>query len=132
MKVLFDTNVLIAAFISHGSCHELLEHCFHEHQIVTTKVLLNEFLDTLSGKLHFTRDEVREAKQLMGFMATLVDPLPLETPICRDPDENNVLAAALGGEVDCIVTGDKDLLVLKHCRGIPILSPDQFWPFENR
>jgi len=131
VKVLLDTNVLVAAFISHGSCHELLEHCFHDHQIVTSKVLLNEFFDTLSGKLRFSIAEVREAKQLMGLMATLVDPVPLETPVCRDPDDDHVLAAALGGKVACIVTGDKDLLVLRRYSGIPIISPDQFWPFED-
>jgi putative PIN family toxin of toxin-antitoxin system len=131
VKVLLDTNVLIAAFISHGSCHELLEYCFHDHQIVTSQELLDEFLDTLSGKLRFTKAEVREAKRLVWRMVTLVEPVPLGTNVCRDPDDDKVLAAAVGGGAACIVTGDKDLLVLEAYHRIPILSPDRFWSFED-
>ncbi|MFQ5742825.1 MAG: putative toxin-antitoxin system toxin component, PIN family [Acidobacteriota bacterium] len=131
MKVLLDTNVLIAAFIAHGSCHELLEHCFHHHQILTTNDLLKEFEGTLSRKFHFTRAEVREAMQVLGWMLRTVEPQPLEAAVCRDPDDDRVLAAAVGGGAACIVTGDQDLLVLEKYRGIAILSPDSFWRFEE-
>ena len=131
MKVLLDTNVLIAAFISHGSCNELLEHCFHDHQIVTSSELLAEFVETLSGKLGFTKAEAREAKQVLQSMVTLAEPAAPETPVCRDPDDDRVLAAAVGGGAACVVTGDKDLLVLREYLEIPILSPDRFWSFED-
>ncbi len=64
-------------------------------------------------------------------MVTLVEPVPLGTTVCRDPDDDRVLAAAVGGGVACIVTGDKDLLVPGAYRGIPMLSPDRFWSFED-
>ncbi len=34
MKIVLDTNVLIAAFISHGTCNELLEHCALNHEVI--------------------------------------------------------------------------------------------------
>jgi uncharacterized protein len=40
----------------------------------------------------------------------------------RDPDDLHVLACAVGAEADAIVTGDKDLLVLKSFEGIPIID----------
>jgi len=43
-------------------------------------------------------------------------------PELRDPKDLMVLAAAVGGGVDAIVTGDKDLLALGEFRGIPILE----------
>ena len=46
--------------------------------------------------------------------------------MCRDPDDDNILAAAESGKCDCIITGDKDLLVLKAYKGIDILNPREF------
>jgi len=46
--------------------------------------------------------------------------------VCRDPDDDNILAAAVSGKCDCIITGDKDLLVLKEYEGIDIFSPRDF------
>ncbi|WP_395643608.1 putative toxin-antitoxin system toxin component, PIN family [Rudaea sp.] len=43
-------------------------------------------------------------------------------PVCRDPKDDVVLATALAGKVDAIVSGDKDLLVLEHFQTIPILT----------
>lgn len=55
-----------------------------------------------------------------------MSPAPLANPICRDTDDDWVLATAAAGEVDVIVTGDKDLLVLKRFRSIPIVTPRGF------
>jgi putative PIN family toxin of toxin-antitoxin system len=131
VKVLLDTNVLIAAFVSHGSCHDLLEHCFLDHEIVTTSDLLKELRNTLSRKLQFSRTDTREVLGVLRWMVSVVEPQPLPSPVCRDPDDDHVLAAAVGGNVDCIVTGDKDLLALEEYRGVRILSPNDFWRFEE-
>lgn len=58
--------------------------------------------------------------------------IELEQPVCRDPDDDNILAAALAGECVCIITGDKDLLVLDNFAGINIVSPNEFAEFESR
>ena len=55
----------------------------------------------------------------------------LEKPVCRDSDDDNILAAAVGGSCDCIITGDEDLLVLKAYEGIDILSPRDFLTKER-
>ena len=43
---------------------------------------------------------------------TLVVPQPLPAGVCRDPDDDAILATALAAEADYLVTGDQDLLVL--------------------
>ena len=131
MKVLLDTNVLVAAFISHGSCHELVEHCFNEHQIVTSGGLVHEFLETLTTKLGFAKSDVREAKRVLLRMATLVEVNALESPVCRDPDDDEVLATAKSAGAACIITGDKDLLVLRRHGAVRTVSPDQFWSLDQ-
>ena len=55
-------------------------------------------------------------------IAVLVTPVDLPAPICRDPDDDDVLAAALGGNADAIVSGDRDLLVLEQFGEIPIID----------
>lgn len=42
--------------------------------------------------------------------------------VCRDPDDNEILAIAEAGGVDAIVTGDEDLLTLGEYQGIKILA----------
>ena len=58
--------------------------------------------------------------------AEFVEPEPLPSPICRDPDDDKFFACAAAGGVEVAVSGDKDLLSLAEFRSIPILTPRQF------
>ena len=131
MRVLLDTNVLIAAFIARGTCSELLEHCVRNHVLVSSNPLLQELEDKLGGKLAFARQEAREVAVLLRGELEMVEPVALGEPVCRDPDDDVVLATALAGGCDVIVTGDKDLLVLEKFQEIPILAPGDFWRHER-
>lgn len=62
--------------------------------------------------------------QLILLVHTAID-RPLKTRVCRDPDDDIVLACAMSAKADYIVSGDKDLLVLKAFRGIPIVTAAQ-------
>ena len=62
-------------------------------------------------------------------LAVLVEPALLTAPVSRDPDDDHVLAAALGAEAQLIVSGDRDLLVLETLRNIPILPARQALEF---
>jgi len=42
MRVVLDTNVLIAAFIARGICSAVLEHCVRQHTLVTSDFILNQ------------------------------------------------------------------------------------------
>lgn len=58
-------------------------------------------------------------------MAEIITPPPLQQPVCRDPDDDEVLALAFAARADLIVSGDDDLLVLTNFEGIPIVTPAQ-------
>lgn len=60
----------------------------------------------------------------------MVEPIPLESGVCRNPDDDIVLATALTGKAVCIITGDQDLLTLKKFSEIDILSPSAFETYE--
>ena len=132
MKIVLDTNVLIAAFITHGTCNELLEHCAVNHEVVLSRIILNELQDKLVRKFGFTEHEANSVVQLLTTRCAVVTPLRLAEPLCRDTDDDKIIGTALAGRCDCIVTGDKDLLDLRKAKGVRIVSPSDFWTMENR
>lgn len=131
MKIVLDTNVLIAAFITHGTCNELLEHCAVNHEVTLSAFILDELKDKLVRKFGFTTHEADSAVQLLTSRCALVTPLALTKPICRDADDDNIFGTAFAGHCDCIVTGDKDLLDLRRVKGIRVISPSDFWTMED-
>lgn len=130
MRLVLDTNVLIAAFIARGTCNELLEHCVREHTLIGSGYILREFEDKLVEKFDCSRREAREARGLLATRTIIVEPDPLQKQVCRDPDDDNILAAAAAGGCACIVTGDKGLLTLGAFQGIDIIAPRDFWRYE--
>lgn len=129
MRVVLDTNVLVAAFIAHGTCHEVLEACVYDHEIIASDFLLGELQGTLTRKFGYSPREAEEVVGLLRSRVTLVNPVPLDTPACQDPDDDVILGTALAGACRCLVTGDKDLLVLKRYQGIAIIPPADFWRY---
>ncbi|MEM1042890.1 MAG: putative toxin-antitoxin system toxin component, PIN family [Bacteroidota bacterium] len=130
MRVTLDTNVLIAAFIARGTCADLLEHLVRHHTPAASPFILGEFREKLAGKFKMPEAEVDEAAVLLRTRLEITEPEPLAEPVCRDPDDDAVLAAARGSA--CLVTGDNDLLVLRRFEGLPILRPSEFWAFEAK
>jgi hypothetical protein len=53
-------------------------------------------------------------------VAEVIEPPPLPQPVCRDPDDDQVLALAIAAKVELIVSGDNDLLSLGSFEGINI------------
>lgn len=131
MRLLLDTNVVVAALVARGTCHELLEHCVREHVVVSSQSLLDELGGVLARKFRQRAADVQSARRLFAETFTLVEPGVLDVPICRDPDDDVVLATALAGACDAIVTGDQDRLVLDPFRGIRVISPSAFWQWES-
>lgn len=131
MKLLLDTNVLVAALVAHGTCSDVLEHCVRHHVVISSRPLLDELRGVLTRQFRQPATTVRGAIRLLEETFTLVAPGTLESPVCRDRDDDVMLAAARGGECAAIVTGDQDLLVLDPFHGIRVLRPSDFWKWES-
>lgn len=132
MRLVLDTNVPIAAFISRGHCHEVLEHAARNHDLFISEFILREFREKLIGKLRVEASLVDAAVEIQRSRMEIVEPESLPTPISRDPDDDRILGTAVAADADCLVTGDSDLLDLDEYAGIPIRSPASFWEFEAR
>ena len=125
MTVVFDTNVLVAALLTNGLCHECFRRATRRRLLTSSPALLDELESTLRRKLAIEAP-VEAFLQALREHVRLVDPEPLPAPVCRDADDDLVLATAVSARADRVVTGDQDLLVLQQYEGIRVVSPRQF------
>ena len=128
MRAVFDTNVLIAAFATEGVCATLLRRARKgEFQLLLCPIILQEFQRALRRKLAASPGDVRETLGLLQEAGELVTPDPGVIPrVCRDWTDDAILACALAGRAEFLVTGDEDLLQLRTFQGIRIIRPRDF------
>lgn len=127
MKVVLDTNVIIAAFAARGLCADVFEVCLADHQILISSYILDEVHEKLLSKLKLTAERASEMQTFLGSFTTVVTPVEVAADVCRDKDDLPVIGTALAAAAPILVSGDKDLLSLGTVQGISILSPRQFW-----
>ena len=128
-RVVFDTNILISAAISPlGKPFACVRWALANATQITSAAMYEE-LRTRLQRPRIARLLVEpHATQFLQDAASafqVVAPAQID-PVCRDPDDDVVLATAVAGRADCIVTGDQDLLVLDPFQGIRILTPAAF------
>jgi len=131
VRVVLDTNVFVAAVVADGLCRDLVRVRVLQHTIITSEQLLRELRITLRNRFAVDPDELPMLSQL-NEEAEIVTPARFRERVCRDKDDDVVLATALAGKADVIVTGDDDLLVLEAFRGTRILSPRRFLELLDR
>jgi hypothetical protein len=125
VRVVLDTNVIVAGIVAEGLCREILEIHVPEHTVILSQTLWDELLATLRRKFGLTPDDL-PILALYRQHADWCKPSKLAEAICRDPDDDWVLATAREGRAEAIVSGDADLLTLKSYAGIEVISPRQF------
>jgi putative PIN family toxin of toxin-antitoxin system len=130
MRVVLDTNVLVAAFIARGVCADVFERVIVDHELVLSSHIVNEFERVMAEKLTFEASRVERAIALLRRIGRMVDPAPLTEKVCRDEDDDAILALARSSGATCLVTGDDDLLTLETFEKIPIIPPRVFLTFE--
>lgn len=131
MRVVCDTNVLVAGVVADGLCRDIVKRRLLKVELVTSRALLDELARILRDKFDTTIDE-QPLFQAYRERATVVRRAGLPNPVCRDRDDDKVLETAVAGRADVILTGDEDLLVLREYRGIRILGPRDFVEIMDR
>jgi putative PIN family toxin of toxin-antitoxin system len=128
MKAVFDTNVLLAAFLTEGVCEKLLTRARKRHfDLITCPYILHEFERILARKFSATKQERETALALIA-EAARESVMPSEIPAgaCRDSEDDNILACAVESGAAYLVTGDKDLLAMKKYKRTRIITPREF------
>lgn len=127
LRVVIDTNIFISALLKSKNCLAIYENLkqgnFH---LLTTDEMINELvISSERSKFDFLEDDKKELQEVIRESVEIVKPSE-KVFICRDPKDNIVLECALSGKANFIVTGDKDLLVLKKFKNISIITPQKF------
>lgn len=133
MRVFLDTNVLISAFTTRGICADILTVILAEHELLIGESILVELPRVLLGKMRMAPQIIEEAVIFLRQEGTVVtaNSIP-ELPVIRDPDDRQIIAEALGGSADVVVSGDRDLLDVAEELPIEVVSPRGFWEKLHR
>jgi len=127
LSVSLDTNVLVGAFTTRGICSDVIALALTEHQLVLGETVLAELSRVLDRKMRMPKVTVEETEALLRREAVVVSHGADISFAVRDPDDVAVLAEAIEGLADVLVTGDRDLLEIPDETPIEILSPRGFW-----
>lgn len=128
-RFVFDTNAVISAVLLKRSIsRKAFDLALAKGELLVSMETIDE-LNQVLGRAGFAQyvaeDERMEFLSALLREATLVE-ITEHVGECRDPQDNKFLELAVSGKAVCIVTGDKDLLILHPFRGISILTPRDF------
>lgn len=123
LRVIFDTNVYISAFTSHGSKAEqaYLLAVRGKIEIYTSAAILTETAKKLREKFLWDDDNITALLKHISKAATVLKP-DIRINVLKDAPDNRILECAKQAHADLIVTGDKHLLDLKSYENIGITN----------
>jgi putative PIN family toxin of toxin-antitoxin system len=125
--VFLDTNVLVSAFATRGLCADVFRHILTEHDLITGEVIIVELRRVLRDRIKVPAPTIAAIEQLLRDQVVVPKPAePHPLPI-RDPYDRWILASAVAGKADVLVTGDSDLLEMASRSPLPIVDPRGFW-----
>jgi len=138
IRAVFDTNLLVSAFLTRhhpgGVSTELLR--FVEAgavELCLSTAIIGEAAATLvrserlQARYNYTRDlAVLYCADLFAVATLIANPPPLLSPVCRDPDDDVIIACAVAAQAPYLVTRDLDLLDLGTYGSIAMVSPEAF------
>lgn len=128
MRIVADTNIVLSGLIWQESPRRIVDAARAGVITLHTSTVLLAELTEVIGRGKFSRPILRAGLSVAALigdyqrLAVLVEPATLAAPVCRDPDDDHVLACALGANAELIVTGDQDLLTLGIFQNIRILT----------
>jgi putative PIN family toxin of toxin-antitoxin system len=126
LRVVIDTNVYISSLLFKGKAREAYDLVIANAELYISDFIVSELSDKLHSKFSVPSKTVRE---IIASILSVADNIPATTPlpkICRDADDNYILQFCDTIAADFLITGDKDLLILKSYKSTQIISPTDF------
>ena len=133
MRAALDTNTLVSAVIKpEGKPAQIYQLVALAFELVCSEFILRELADVLQRpriqKRYTTLVTPPRQAQFLANVRSLAMVVDVHTllQVVKDADDNRVLAGAVDGHADYLVTGDDHLLALKEFEGIKIVTPNEF------
>jgi putative PIN family toxin of toxin-antitoxin system len=132
VKVVFDSNIFISAFVvPRGQAEKAILKVIEENvTLILSKEIMGEVLKVLSAKFKRDKEALSRTAVYLSDLATIVKSSK-KLKVLKDEPDNRILECAVAGGADLIVTGDKALLRLKEFEGIQIVSLKEFLEFGS-
>ena len=129
LRAIIDTNVFVSGLLGSSTCRKIFS-AFKEYsfQVIISPILFEELESVVNRpKFHqfINTEEKQELLTFIKYQALFVTPHE-KINACRDTEDNKLLECLSTAKPDWLVSSDKDLLVLKTFRNIPILTPREF------
>ena len=132
MRVVADTNIVVSGLMWRGNPRRILDAArTGEIQLLTTVALLAELEDVLGRDKFAVRlvsAAVTPRDLVLGYaaLASVIEPAEIDPVVLADPDDDAVIACAVAGHSEVIVSGDSHLLDLKQYQRIRIVTAAEF------
>lgn len=132
-KVVLDSNVIVSALlVKQGKPAQIILLAQQGHfQCILSKEILAEvrriaYRKHIQKKYHPTQESIEQLLGILQTWSTWVEVKQVENVIPNDPPDNFVLACAVEGEADYLVSGNLHFVNLKAYRNIKMVTPAQF------
>ena len=135
MRVLLDANILISYLLKRNPDSPITRiveaGILGEYTLLLPEALLEEYSTKIADKPYLAeRITASEMQQFSAILTANSETIPEITEtipaVTRDPKDNYLLAYAVVGDADYLVTGDEDLLVLQNVQGVQLCRPSDF------
>ena len=135
-RVLLDANIFISYLLSANAERVVVKvvraAVIGDYQLLIVEALLTEVINTVQTKPFLQpRISAEDLQKLVNLLHTIAEPIEAITEpipsLTRDPKDDYLLAYALVGQADYLVTEDKDLLVLRQIAEVKIINLHKFW-----
>jgi uncharacterized protein len=134
-RIVIDTGVLVSHLLLSGSTpSKAVERALALGDLLVSDGLIGELLDVLSRPKFAAYVDLIDRQAFVQSLSDAAEWVPITAHVvaCRDPSDDAILALAVSGRADVIVTGDRDLLVLDPFQGVRILTPRAFLDLTAR
>jgi len=127
VRVVFDSNIFISAFVFPGSMAEraIVKIIEGDDSLYISKEILDEVLSVLSSKFSRDTEAISRVALNLSELAEFVSPTE-KIRVLRDEPDNRILECAVCADADIIVTGDKEMLKLREHGKIGMMSLKEY------
>jgi putative PIN family toxin of toxin-antitoxin system len=128
-RVVLDTNVLVSALLFSGELSQIVD-LWQQGKVIP--LISRETFDELRAildypKFSLNQDEIQSIieNEILPYFE-VVEIKEKVRGVCRGPGDDKFLGCALSGAAHFIVSGDKDLTIMKNYKTIRIMKTSEF------
>jgi uncharacterized protein len=127
VKIILDTNVIIAGFATRGLCAAVFELCMNRFEVIVSEEILKEVSMNLLNKIRIPSPQGDQIVSYLRENCSVSEIDEIDGSICRDANDVHILGLAQRSSAEYLITGDRDLLDLPTHKSTKIVTPRGLW-----